>query len=172
MSNPFVGEIRVVGFNFAPRGWATCDGQTIAIAQNSALFSLLGVNFGGNGTSNFGLPNLQGRAAISWGQGPGLASYNMGASGGSQTVTLNQATTPAHNHNSFMGDAEPAVDLSPAADLYAGTPARTYGPISNNTTFAANAMQIQGSSQPHDNMPPYVTMLYIIALQGIYPARN
>ncbi|MCW3055829.1 MAG: phage tail protein, partial [Chthonomonadales bacterium] len=103
MSTPFLGEIRAVGFTFAPRGWATCDGQILGIQQSTALFSLLGTNFGGNGTSTFGLPNLQGSVPVFWGQGTGLSAYNIGEPGGTATVTLDQSTTPAHSHLPFYG---------------------------------------------------------------------
>jgi len=171
MSSPFVGEIRIVGFSYAPKGWATCDGQLIAIPQNTALFSLIGTSFGGNGTSNFGLPNFQGRVPIHQGQGNGLSPYVIGESGGLSAVTLDQTTTPTHTHNPFFGDEEPALDPSPQADLYAGAGTQIYG-VPGTKTFAPKAVQILGNSQPHDNMAPYVTLLYTIALYGVYPARN
>lgn len=172
MSTPFVGEIRVVGFNFAPKGWATCDGQIIAIQQNTALFSLLGVNFGGNGTSNFGLPNFQGLAPVCQGNGAGLTAYQVGSTAGVPNVTLQANNLPAHNHNPFTGDEEPAQDLNPAGDLYAGAAKATYAPATAGAYFTPNTVQYVGNSQPHDNMAPYQVLLYIIALQGIYPARN
>lgn len=172
MSTPFVGEIRVVGFNFAPKGWATCDGQILAISQNTALFSLLGVNFGGNGTSNFGLPNFQGLAPVSQGAGNGLTPYGVGENAGAPTVTLLATNLPAHNHNPFLGDEEPAQDLNPAGDLYAGAAKVTYAAPTAGAYFTPSTVQYVGNSQPHDNMAPYQALLYIIALQGIYPARN
>lgn len=171
MSSPFLGEIRVVGFNFAPAGWATCDGQQMSIQQNTALFSLLGVNFGGNGTTTFGLPNFQGTAPVFWGQGTGLTEYVIGETGGAQTVTITAETTPAHNHNPVYADEEGANDLTVAGDLYAIAGGNTYGPPTT-AVFSPQALQAIGGSQPHDNMAPYVVLLYVIALRGVFPARN
>lgn len=171
MSSPFLGEIRAVGFSYAPKGWAACDGQTLAIRQSTALFSLLGTNFGGNGTSTFGLPNLQGSVPVFWGQGTGLSSYTIGETGGSPNVTLTQPTTPAHSHNPFYGDEEPAAETSPAGNLFAGPTYNAYG-AQTTSTFAPQAVQMLGNNQPHDNMAPYVALLYIIALEGIFPSRN
>jgi len=171
MSSPFLGEIRAVGFTYAPYGWATCDGQIMAIQQNTALFSLLGTNFGGNGTTTFGLPNLQGSVPVFWGQGAGLSDYAIGEAGGVATVTLDQTTTPSHSHIPFYGDEEPATEASPSGNLYAGPTFNAYG-ARTAATFAPQAVQILGNSQAHDNMAPYVTLLYVIALEGIFPARN
>ncbi len=171
MSSPFLGEIRVVGFAFAPKGWATCDGQLLAIRQNTALFSLLGVNFGGDGVQTFGLPNFQGSAPMFWGQGTGLSSHAIGESGGEQSVTITQSAMPAHSHNPFYGDEEPASDIAPGGDLYAGAASNTYG-TPGGATFSPQAVQTVGSGQAHDNMAPYQTLLYVIALSGVYPSRN
>lgn len=154
MSEPFVGEIRVFPFNFAPVGWALCNGQLLPISQNTALFSLLGTNYGGDGRSTFGLPNLQGATAVGAGQGPGLTPVVLGEAGGSSAVTLRESELPAHSHtHSGPGTTNrPTPGLLPA-DGSALTPAAF-------------------SAQPHDNMPPYLVVNYCIALQGIYPPRN
>jgi microcystin-dependent protein len=172
MSSPFLGEIRAVGFAFAPSGWATCDGQILAIQQNTALFSLLGVNFGGNGTTNYGLPNLQGSAPVGWGQGRGLSSYTIGDTGGAPNVTIDQTTTPVHHHNPFYGDNEPATESSPNGNLYAGTNNPTYGTAASTAAFAAQTVQALGGGEAHENMAPYQTLLYVICLSGDFPARN
>lgn len=154
MSEPFVGEIRVFPFNFAPRGWALCNGQLLPISQNTALFSLLGTFYGGDGRTTFALPNLQGTTAIGTGQGPGLSPVVIGESGGASTVTLLESQLPAHRHtHSGAGTTNrPAPGLLPA-DGSALTPAAF-------------------SPQPHENMPPYLVANYCIALQGIYPPRS
>ncbi len=175
MAEAFVGEIRIVGFNFAPQGWAACDGQLLPISQNTALFSLLGTNFGGNGQTNFGLPNLQGRAAMHWQQGPGLSNYDVGQTGGESAVTLNTSQMPAHAHG-LQGDRETAslnstngnltANTGPGASLYAAALP------SSPPSLAPQAVVTAGNSQPHNNLAPYQTMMFVIALQGIYPSRS
>jgi microcystin-dependent protein len=175
MADPFVAEIRIVGFNFAPRGWAFCNGQLLPLSQNTALFSLLGTNYGGDGRSTFGLPNLQGSAAMFWGQGPGLSLHDIGEVGGSQTVTLIQNEIPAHNHNY-------QVRPTALASGQSSSPTGNYGGRSNsrpyNTTPTANqfmgptAIQPTGGSFPHNNMMPYLTMNFVIAMQGVFPPRS
>jgi microcystin-dependent protein len=172
MSSPFLGEIRVVGFNFAPRGWATCDGQLLPISQSTALFSLLGTTFGGNGTTNFGLPNFQGIVPVGSGSGAGLSPYSIGETGGTSTETITPATMPAHTHNPFYGDAELAGDASPVGDLFAGASQSTYAPLTTTQRFTPKVMQLVGENQPHENMAPFQTLLYIIAMNGVFPARN
>jgi len=178
MSEPFVCEIRAFGFNFAPRGWALCDGQILPIAQFSAVFSLLGTTYGGNGTSTFGLPNLMGRAAMHWGNGPGLSSYSWGEVSGTETVTLLQSEMPQHNHMiqvaqaaSQSGEATdtpgPTAWLGPSAHNYVNTPGT---PL--NTQLSPKAISVAGGSQPHNNMQPYLTVNFCIAMEGVYPSRN
>ena len=176
MSNPFVGEIRIFGFNFAPTGWALCAGQILPISQNTALFSLLGTYYGGNGTSNFALPNLQGCAPVNQGQGAGLSPYVMGQSGGVSTVTLNANQMPAHNHNvqclAAGGDSNTPVNHG-FAEVTAGRgTTNLYAASSDGTTMNATAISSAGGGQPHNNMAPYLAVNFCIALIGIYPARN
>jgi microcystin-dependent protein len=163
MGTPFLGEVKIVSFNFAPRGWAFCNGQLLPINQNQALFSILGTTYGGNGQTNFALPNLQGRVPVHVGQG-----IFLGQSSGEQAHTLTQSEMPAHTHlpNANSGDA----NKGPAANnfwsktgSYAATPNNTMNPAGITPT---------GGSQPHDNMTPYLTVNFIIALQGIFPSRN
>ncbi|GAB2809487.1 phage tail protein [Ferruginibacter profundus] len=172
----YIAEIRVFGCNFAPKNWAQCNGQLLAIASNTALFSLLGITYGGNGTSTFALPNLQGQAAIGQGQGNGLTGYVIGETVGSANVSLLGNEMPAHAHpvNCF-NDA--GTDPSPANNVLAasGTDSRANVLYSANTAapVAMNFQQLAntGASAPHNNMSPYVAMNYCIALQGIYPQR-
>lgn len=173
MADPFVGEIRIVGFNFAPTGWALCNGQILPISQNTALFSLLGTQFGGNGTSNFALPNLQGCAPMNQGNGVGLTERLMGETGGEASVTLLLSEIPSHTHAAM--NATTSTAASPANALFGGggrgkEPA--YGTTAPNSPMNAQAVGLTGGSQPHNNMPPYLTMNFIIALQGIYPPRS
>lgn len=173
MSSPFVAEIRIFAGNFAPTGWATCDGQLLPISQNTALFSLLGTYYGGDGKSTFALPNLQGSVALQAGQGAGLSLYDLGQIGGSETVTLLQSEMPIHTH--ALRDHD--IDLG---ELNAPSPNRSLAQSANSTIYTAAAaltpMHVQaltpaGSSFPHNNMMPYLTLTYIIALQGVFPAR-
>lgn len=170
MAEAFLGEIRPVGFLFAPKGWAFCSGQILPISQNTALFSLLGTTYGGNGTTNFGLPDLRGRAPIHFGQGPGLSNYVEGEMFGEEAVVLTVATMPAHNHvvhtNSTRGK-----DHTMVGDLPAKGPQNTYGPPTGEQ-FAGDIVQLAGGSQPHSNIQPSTGINYIIALQGIFPSRN
>lgn len=181
MSNPFVAEIRIFAGNFAPRSWALCNGQLLAISQNTALFSLLGTSFGGNGSSNFGLPNLQGSAPLGFGQGPGLSSYVIGQSGGAPTQTLSTAEMPSHAHPPacFSTSPNPAPLLSPGGNVWAvtgtrRTPSNLYKAPVAETTAAMNvaASGTAGGNLPHNNLQPYLAITFIIALQGVYPARN
>jgi len=179
MSNPFLGEIRAFGFNFAPKGWAMCNGQLLSIAQNTALFSLLGTFYGGNGVNNFALPDLRGRAAVNQGQGLGLSSYDIGEVTGTETVTLNINQIPMHNHmwaaNSAAGDVP-----SPNNNFLAGaiiptnsTPVNTYAPPGGATVpLAPNMLGTLNGNQPHNNMQPYLVVTYCISLVGIFPSRN
>ena len=172
MSNPFVAEIRIAGFNFAPRGWAQCNGQLLPISQNTALFSLLGTFYGGDGKSTFALPNLQGSAPLHPGQGPGLSQYFLGQQGGSENVTLLQTEIPVHNHSVGVSTGD-GLDQGPANSLLAtGIGVGQYVPPPTNTTLSPTTLGVSGSSFPHNNMMPYITMNFIIAMQGVFPARN
>jgi len=172
MSSPFVAEIRIVGFNFAPRGWATCDGQLLPISQNTALFSLLGTTYGGDGKSNFGLPNLQGSAPMQPGQGAGLSLRFLGETSGTPSVTLLATEMPQHNHNVVASQAD-GIDQGPGNSLLAsGIAIGQYAPPPTNTTLSPTMLAVAGGNLPHNNMMPFITMLFIIAMQGIFPARN
>ena len=167
MSEPFLAEIRIVGFNFAPRGWAFCDGQLLSIAENSALFSLLGTTYGGDGRTTFGLPDLRGRVAIHEGQGPGLSARSLGSKGGAEQVTLTTAQIPNHAHALQVSpDAGDPMDpisavLDSSITLSRGTP-----------DAKARVLTTTGSGQAHPNMQPYTTLNAVIALQGVFPSRN
>lgn len=172
MSSPFVAEIRIVGFNFAPRGWAFCNGQLLPISQNTALFSLLGTFYGGNGQSTFALPDFQGRAAVHQGQGPGLSQYFIGESGGSETVSLLQSEIPSHNHN-LMASDNVAERNNPAANYYSVPDSGfVHASAANLTPMSPNSLAPAGGDQPHNNMPPYLVLNFIIAMQGVFPPRN
>ena len=175
MSDPFLAEIRIFAGNFAPSGWALCNGQRIPLSQNAALFSLLGTSYGGDGKSTFGLPNLQGSAAMSQGQGLGLTDRFLGETGGAQNVTLLAGDMPIHSHiiqgsmkNGTLKHPSPAAFLaqSEAGNLYQSNP------LANMVVMNQQALSISGSSLPHNNMQPYLTLTYIIALQGVFPFRG
>ncbi len=175
MASPFVAEIRMFAGNFAPRGWALCNGQILAISQNTALFSLLGTNYGGNGTSNFGLPNLQGCAPMHQGSGAGLTPRVVGETAGVATVTLLSSQVPAHTHTYNCGSGSKGetdvVANQVNCDEQTGTGA-IYATASDGTLMNAAAVQPLSASTPHENMQPYQCLSFIIALQGIYPARS
>jgi microcystin-dependent protein len=172
MADPFVAEIRIFPFNFAPRGWAFCDGQIMPISQNTALFSLLGTTYGGDGRSNFALPNLQGRAAMHPGQGLGLSPHDLGESRGVETVTLLSTEIPAHAHV-LTASNETGEDRKAVGEAMArSTGGPLYGPATNLVAMAAEALPIAGASQPHNNMMPYLTLNFCIALQGVFPPRG
>jgi microcystin-dependent protein len=174
VADPFVAEIRVFPFNFAPKGWAWCDGQLMPLSQNTALFSLLGTTYGGNGKSNFALPDLQGSGAMHPGQGPGLSLHDLGETGGSETVTLLESEIPAHSHavNTNTGSADlqspgPLNSIAEAdAFAYKTTP---FGPT---VIMAGQALTPAGGDQPHNNLQPYLTFYFNIALQGVFPPRS
>lgn len=175
MSNPFVAEIRIFTGNFAPTGWALCNGQLLPISQNTALFSLLGTTYGGDGKSTFALPNLQGSAPMQAGQGPGLSLRNLGEIGGEQSVTLLVTEMPSHSHNANCVSAGGGTN-SPTNAIWAGGGRGApplYTPSSNNNV-AMNplATSAAGGGQPHNNMPPFLGLTFIIALQGVFPARS
>jgi microcystin-dependent protein len=173
MADPFVAEIRILPFNFAPKGWALCDGQIMPISQNTALFSLLGTTYGGNGKSTFALPDIQGRAVMHPGQGPGLSLHDEGETGGTETVTLLQSEMPAHNHPMMGATQDPA--LAKAVNPDASWALSQGGGIyqsSSNTQLAGQAVAPAGGGQPHNNMQPYLTLYFNIALQGVFPPRS
>ena len=165
---PFIGQLMCVGFNFAPKGWALCQGQLLPIAQNTALFSLLGTMYGGNGQTTFALPDLRGRVPMSFGQGPGLQFYDQGQMSGSESVTLITPQIPMHNHTVACSSSDPS-DTTPVN----GVPAAggSYSTTANATMLPTMIGQA-GGSQPHSNMQPYLVINWIIALEGIYPARQ
>ncbi|MEA2425204.1 MAG: hypothetical protein QOH13_1614 [Thermoleophilaceae bacterium] len=174
--DPFVGEIRVVGFNFAPKGWATCDGQLLPLSQNTALFSLLGTFYGGDGKSTFALPNFQGMAAVQQGQGPGLSEYFVGQTAGSETITLQPSEMPLHTHG-VQATPFPADQTSPNSNrvLARSKPANAYQSdtnLSNVDQMDSTALALAGSSFPHNNMPPILVFNFIIAMQGVFPPRQ
>jgi len=173
MTDPFVAEIRLMGFNFAPKGWAECDGQLLPISQNTALFSLLGTMYGGDGKSTFALPNLEGRAPIQQGQGPGREFFQ-GEEGGAPNVTLLQSEMPNHTHKP-QAAPDPAELQAPASDrsLARSTPGFAYqsNTSANLVQLDFQAATIYGSGLPHNNMPPTLVLDYCIALQGVFPQR-
>jgi len=174
MSDPFVAEIRMFAGNFAPKGWASCDGQLLPISQNTALFSLLGTFYGGDGKSTFGLPNLDGSAPMMWGQGAGLSPYDLGQAGGTDTITLLTSEMPGHNHlvKAYTGDPADSRIPNPNETLGAPAPGLLYNPsTAQTTTMAPQALSPNGGSLPHNNMMPFLTVLFIIAMQGVFPAR-
>jgi len=173
MSEPFLGEIRIVGFNFAPRGWAFCNGQLLSIAQNTALFALIGTYYGGDGVQTFALPNLQSRFAMHAGDGAGLSQRVIGEVGGEEDVTLIAAQMPEHNHL-IQASNTPGNSTSPSGAVMAKAKKvlRYAGAPDGSTTMNEAAVTQAGNSQPHDNMPPFLVVNYIIALQGIFPSRN
>jgi microcystin-dependent protein len=174
MSNPFVAEIRIFAGNFAPTGWALCNGQLIPISQNTALFSLLGTTYGGDGKSNFALPNMQGSAPMQAGQGPGLSLRDLGEAGGEQTVTLLQTEMPAHTHGvqaSTTGGLPSPTNNAWASGLK-GHPGSYAAPGSGNVQMSPSGTSISGGNLPHNNMQPYLALTFIIALQGVFPPRS
>jgi microcystin-dependent protein len=171
MTEPFVGEIRMFGFNFAPRNYATCQGQILPIAQNTALFSLLGTTYGGNGQTTFALPDLQGRAPMSFDQGPGLSPRDLGEVGGSEFVTLLSTEMPAHNH-SLAAQSSPADRANASGAALAASADPVYSTGSSAGTMHPQAVGFVGGGQPHDNMQPYLVVNFCIALRGVFPARN
>lgn len=174
MADPFVAEIRIFPFNFAPKGWAWCDGQLLPLSQNTALFSLLGTTYGGNGKSNFALPDLGGRAPMHPGQGPGLSLHDLGETGGSETVTLLESEIPSHSHG-LLASTPPATLNAPAPDRsLARASGGTVYQASNAglVSLAGGALAPAGGDQPHNNMQPYLTFYFNIALQGVFPPRG
>jgi microcystin-dependent protein len=175
MSNPFVAEIRIFPFNFAPKGWAFCDGQILPISQNTALFSLLGTTYGGDGKSNFALPNMQGNAPMHPSQGPGLSLHDLGETGGSETVTLLQSEMPAHSHFLRAHNLDQADHQIPGPSTTLAQSANGNAYLSGNPAplmLAGQALSPVGGDLPHNNMQPFLTLNFNIALQGVYPPRT
>jgi microcystin-dependent protein len=179
MADPFLAEIRMLPFNFAPQGWAMCDGQIMAISQNTALFSLIGTYYGGNGTSNFGLPNLQGNIPVDAGQGPGLSEYVIGEMGGVPNVTLLQSELPTHTHSlearespppSVVPNPSPTVNFGRAngGTPYVAATSSNMAPMHSGALSTAGA----GNAVPHSNLMPYLVLNFCIALQGVFPQRQ
>ncbi len=166
MSEPFLGEIKLMSFNFAPRGWAFCGGLPLAINQNQALFALLGTMYGGDGITTFALPNLQGRVPIHMGSG-----FTQGQTGGQESHTLSQAEMPAHNH-SMVVSSDTTTDIVPTGKLLGNSGTAMYGNPNNLVALQASSVLAAGGSQAHSNMQPYLTLNFCIALQGIFPSRN
>jgi len=172
MADPFVAEIRIFPFNFAPKGWAWCDGQLLPLSQNTALFSLLGTTYGGDGKSNFALPDLQGRAPMHPGQGPGLSLHDLGETGGSETVSLLESEIPAHSHV-WKVSAATAIQNDPTGQNYAsGDGINEYVAPGALAAMADQSLTPAGGDQPHNNMQPYLTLYFNIALQGVFPPRT
>ena len=175
MSNQFVGEIRIFAGNFAPTGWALCNGQLLPISQNTALFSLLGTQFGGDGKSNFGLPNLQDSVPIGQGQGPGLSQRFIGETGGTDSVTLIQSEMPSHNHqaqgNAISDHASPDPTVL-WGSLAGRNPPPLYQSGNTDVTMSPLALSVAGESFPHNNLQPLLVLNFIVAMQGVFPSRS
>jgi len=176
MADPFVAEIRMFAGNFAPTGWALCNGQLLPISQNTALFSLLGTTYGGNGQTTFALPNLQGSVPVGFGQGPGLSLRDLGEIGGEPTVTLLSTEMPVHSHTaqaSTSGGTDSPANATWGESKLGKTPLNVYAASgANNVAMSPQALAVAGGGLPHNNMPPYLCLTFIIALQGIYPPRS
>lgn len=175
MTNPFVAEIRIFPFNFAPTGWAFAAGQLLPISQNTALFSLLGTTYGGDGKSTFQLPNMNGRSPMHPGQGPGLSLHDLGETGGETAVTLLESEIPSHSHT-IQGNDNNGNAFSPGPTLCfaKGDPGTPYTTVTSSgvVAFSGNAIAPAGGSQPHNNLQPYLALNFCIALQGVYPPRT
>lgn len=169
MATPFLAEIRMFGFNFAPRGYAVCDGQVLPISQNTALFALIGTFYGGNGTSNFALPNLQGSFPLHQGTSRGGSTYFVGQTGGEPSHTLNVSEIPVHSHL-VQSPTETTPVQSPNGSFLGASPAEPYDTGVPNALLVSTG--VTGSSLPHNNLPPYIALNFCIALQGVFPARN
>jgi microcystin-dependent protein len=170
--DPFVAEIRIYPFNFAPKGWAFCDGQLLPLSQNTALFSLLGTTYGGDGKSNFALPDMQGNAPMHPGQGPGLSLHDLGETGGSEFVTLLESEMPLHTHAFQYSNTDSGVQ-TPAGQLLAGgVGVGQYAAPGPLVQMNPNVVAPVGGDQPHNNMMPYLTLNFCIALQGVFPPRT
>lgn len=174
MADPFVAEVRIFAFNFAPRGWAFCNGQLLPISQNTALFSLLGTTYGGNGQSNFALPDLIGSVPMHPDQGPGLSLHDLGETSGSETVTLLISEIPSHTHQVRAVTADPGEDFgpSPTESIATSSEGTVYhAPGGTPVLLAPQALAPAGGSLPHNNLQPYLTLNFCIAMQGVFPPR-
>jgi len=169
--DPFIGQIIMFGGDFAPRGWALCDGRLIAISQNQALFSILGTTYGGDGRTTFGLPDLRGRVAIHPGTGPGLGTYNLGQKGGTEKVSLNPSELPAHSH-AFQVSAGVGTTHGTSNRFLASSATDNIFADQSDATLNAGAIGNTGNGVGHNNIQPYITVNFIIALQGIFPSRS
>lgn len=170
MSQPFIGEIRIFAGNFPPAGWAFCNGATLSIAENEALYALIGITYGGDGMTTFKLPDLQGRSPVHMGAQPGGSIHTIGQSGGVEQVTLTTAQLPSHTHQATS--AAHATGTSPSGTRWAAQATNGYSDGSTASNLAADALRPAGGSQPHENMPPYLAVSYIISLYGIFPAQG
>lgn len=171
MSEPFIAEVRIFAGNFAPRGWAFCDGQLLPIAQNTALFSLIGTTYGGDGRTTTALPNLQGRAPMHPGRGPGLTARQLGQRTGVETVSLSQAQIPSHTHT-LRGNSQRGGTGSPSQAVLDNSSMPAYGSATNLTSMNSNTVARTGGGQDHLNMQPFLSINFIISLQGLYPSRD
>jgi microcystin-dependent protein len=174
MADPFVAEIRIFPFNFAPKGWAWCDGQLMPLSQNTALFSLLGTTYGGDGKSTFALPDLQGRAPMHPGQGPGLSLHDLGETGGSETVTLLESEIPSHSHGLNTSISDGNVGVATGQQLATGIGVGLFAAANAGALkmMAPESLAPAGGDQPHNNLQPYLTFYFCIALQGVFPPRT
>jgi microcystin-dependent protein len=172
MSEPFVGEVRLFAGNFAPNGWAFCDGQLVAISESEVLFNLIGTTYGGDGQNTFALPDLRGRVPVHQGSNGQSGPYVMGESGGAETVTLTAAQMPAHTHAMLASSTTASSTHGAAEVLGSSTTMNLYGTGAPNMAMDANAIAPQGGGQPHQNMPPYVALNYIVSFFGVFPSQN
>ena len=171
MSEPFIAEIRIFAGNFAPRGWAFCNGQLLPISQNTALFSLIGTTYGGDGRTTTALPNLEGRAPMHPGRGPGLTARRLGERGGAETVTLTEAQMPSHGHD-YQGTNATAQQAEPGGAHPARSPDEDAYGSGATVAMSADATGHNGGGQPHNNLQPFLVLNFIIALTGLYPSRS
>lgn len=171
MANPYVGEIRMFGGNFAPAGWAFCDGRLLPITENDTLFNLIGTTFGGDGQSSFGLPDLRGRVPVHMGAGPSLSNRIIGESGGSETVTLTMAQMAAHSHTMSASTAASSPTAGPNGGVLATSPTQFYGGGAPVVPMDQAAVTPSGGSQPHENMAPFQAVSFIISMFGIFPSQ-
>jgi microcystin-dependent protein len=171
VSEPFLGEIRIFPYNFAPRGWAFCQGQLLPISQNTAVFSLLGTTYGGDGIQTFALPDLRGRVAISSGQGPGLSNHTLGEVSGTENTTLTVNQMPQHNHTAMANDGT-ATTSRPNGAALAHAASNVYAAAPNGSAMNAGVIAVAGGSQPFGNLQPFLVLNFCIALQGVFPSRN